>query len=221
MTPEMLNQLRAPFTPEQTGKLPKVTCGKCSDKRVQCDQHQRKTCRTCKAYVSTQHIHIDFVGHAHVTERLLNVDPNWNWEPVALSGQGLPQFDDKGGLWIRLTIGGLTRFGYGDGAGADAVKIAISDAIKNAAMRFGIALDLWKKEPTPDVPDRQVERPQQTPADHATELRGQIAAIGKGKGMTVPEIADDFALWSQGKDISNASVALLAEYKATQQREET
>jgi hypothetical protein len=209
---DQLAALRVPFEKEQIGKLPKIVCGKCSDRKTQCDQHKKTTCKTCGAYIG-KHMHIDFVGHAHVTERLLNVDPTWSWEPMAFSGNGLPLLDEKGGLWIRLTIAGVTRIGYGDGSGPEAVKIAISDAIKNAAMRFGVALDLWKKEPVDpvaDPPERQVAR--KAPADRAAELRGQIALLGKAKGKTVPEMGDDFAHWSQGKDITTASVAVLAEY---------
>jgi hypothetical protein len=48
-----------------------------------------------------------------------------------------------------MTVLGITRPGYGaagDGKqGPDAVKECISDAIRNAAMRFGVALDLWAK----------------------------------------------------------------------------
>ena len=86
---------------------------------------------------------LDFVGHAAVTERLLAVDPEWTWEPLAFDEVGLPRYDAKGGLWIRLTIGGVTRLGYGDGPDP---KQRIGDAIRNAAMRFGVALDLWTKE---------------------------------------------------------------------------
>ena len=42
----------------------------------------------------------------------------------------------------------MTRYGYGaaDGkTGGDAVKEIIGDALRNAAMRFGAALDLWHK----------------------------------------------------------------------------
>jgi hypothetical protein len=86
---------------------------------------------------------LDYVGHAGVTDRLLAVDPEWSWEPLALDEQGLPRYDVKGGLWIRLTICGVTRLGYGDGPDP---KQRIGDAIRNAAMRFGVALDLWAKE---------------------------------------------------------------------------
>jgi hypothetical protein len=216
--------LRAPFNRDQIGHLPKVTCRDCSDRDKNCQKHQRTVCPLCKAYVSTAHIHIDYVGHAHVTERLLEVDPGWTWEPVAFTGNGLPAIDDNGGLWIRLTVGGKPMLGYGnaDGKrGGDATKIAIGDAIRNAGIRFGIALDLWKKEapaPVSDRPERQVERPPQTHADRAAELRGQIAAIGRAAGKQVAEIGDDFAAWSQGQDISKATVAVLAEYKEHLQR---
>jgi hypothetical protein len=68
---------------------------------------------------------------------------------MAYDAYGAPHLDDRGGLWIRLTVGGVTRIGYGNGTGPEAVKIAIGDAIRNAAMRFGVALDLWEKE-TPE-----------------------------------------------------------------------
>jgi len=81
-----------------------------------------------------------------VTDRLLQVDPEWTWEPLALDASGLPFIDTVGGMWIRLTVLGVTRLGYGDAGGkrgADAVKETIGDAIRNAALRFGVGLDLW------------------------------------------------------------------------------
>lgn len=88
-------------------------------------------------------VQLDFVGHAAVTDRLLAVDPLWSWEPMATDEVGLPALDRKGNLWIRLTICGVTRIGVGDGNSA---KECIGDAIRNAAMRFGVALDLWSRE---------------------------------------------------------------------------
>lgn len=86
---------------------------------------------------------LDFVGHAAVTDRLLTVDPNWTWEPLALDAHGLPALDNEGNLWIRLTVDGVTRLGVGDGRNA---KERIGDALRNAAMRFGVALSLWSKD---------------------------------------------------------------------------
>jgi hypothetical protein len=90
---------------------------------------------------------LDYINHAVVTDRLLSTDPEWHWE--FHTADGLPAFDEYGGMFIKLTVCGVTRIGYGDkgnAKGADAIKNAISDAIKNAAMRFGVALELWTKE---------------------------------------------------------------------------
>jgi hypothetical protein len=120
MNKEQQEALRKPFTPEAINKLPKGN------------------------------ITLDYVGHAWVTDRLLEVDPSWNWEPVAFDSEtGLPKFDSNGGLWIKLTVCGVTRYGYGEPQGMDAhdkIKGAIGNAIRVAALRFGVAIDLWKKE---------------------------------------------------------------------------
>ncbi|QFU87844.1 hypothetical protein [Amycolatopsis sp. YIM 10] len=221
MNKEILTALREPFTGKEIGKLPKVTCRACSDPKKDCDAHERKKCSTCKAFVSTAHIHLDYVGHAHITERLLNVDPLWSWEPVAFSPHGLPALDDKGGLWIRLTVGGMTRYGYGhEGGGGhhggDSMKATIGDAIKNAAMRFGAALDLWKKEPAAPVeatPVSRAEKPKLREEDQRTVLRAEIAGLGKTCGWDTAAVAEDFTTWSQGGNILRAGVAVLAEYK--------
>jgi hypothetical protein len=133
-----LTALREPFKPEQIDKLPKPTSR----------DAQKGRCQECGGYHGMPAVHLDYVGHAQVTARLLDVDPMWSWEPIALGDNGLPVFDQNGGLWIRLTVGGVTRLGYGDSQGKNgpnAVKEAIGDALRNAAMRFGVALDLWSK----------------------------------------------------------------------------
>lgn len=119
MKQEQQDALRAPFSKEQIQKLP------------------------------TGGLQLDYVSHAWVTDRLLAVDPSWGWKPVAFTDAGLPAFDTHGGLWIELTICGVTRYGYGEPQGRDKfdmTKGAIGNAIRNAAMRFGVALDLWAKE---------------------------------------------------------------------------
>jgi hypothetical protein len=151
---DALAKLRAPFPPESINKLPRVTCGDCSKK--QCNKHQRAKCNACGAYVSTQHIHLDFVGHAALTDRLLSVDPGWTWEPFARDQHGAPllERDQQGrpiGLWIRLYVAGMDRPGYGsvEAGKGEAVKELIGDALRNAGMRFGCALDLWHKGDLP------------------------------------------------------------------------
>jgi hypothetical protein len=144
---EALHKLREPFIESEIRYRPQPWCKACSDSRTKnCQNHEKRQCRTCGQKLTTAHIDLKYVGHAEATNRLLNVDPFWDWEPLALDAQGLPQYDANRALWIRMTVCGMTRLGYGDATGktgANAVKEIIGDAIRNAGMRFGMALDLW------------------------------------------------------------------------------
>lgn len=145
-----LADLRAAFPEEAIGKLPRSTCKDCSDNRGTCSRHPQKfKCGICGNYHSDSSIHLDFVGHADVTARLLEVDPEWTWRPfTAEEMSALPPVLRDAGLWIHLTVLGVTRPGFGDAdgkRGGNAVKECIGDALRNAAMRFGVALDLWAK----------------------------------------------------------------------------
>jgi hypothetical protein len=136
MTPEQDAALRKPFDSEQIGKLPKPT------KR----DNPRGKCSECGGYHGLPAVHLDYVGHAAITDRLRQVDREWTWKPLAVDERGLPLLDAKGGLWIELTIGEVTRPGYGDETNGKGTKEIIGDALRNAAMRFGVGLDLWSKE---------------------------------------------------------------------------
>jgi hypothetical protein len=146
---ETAAKLRAPFPDSEIGKLPRIWCPECRKQPSKaCSNHPAAKCRDCGNKHSSAALHLDYVGHAETTDRLLSVDPDWNWEPVALDAAGLPALDRNGGLWIRLTVAGVSRLGYGNAegkSGGDAVKEIIGDAIRNASMRFGVALDLWRK----------------------------------------------------------------------------
>lgn len=140
-----LTGLRAPFPPHQISKLPKPT--KAQTDKVKADFKSGVRCKICGTWHHPDVVHLDYVGHAALTDRLLDVDPNWSWEPVADPvGHGFPIV--PGGMWIKLTVEGVSRYGFGcaDGkSGGDAIKEVIGDALRNAAMRFGAALDLWHK----------------------------------------------------------------------------
>ena len=157
-------------------------------------------------------INLDYVGHAAVTDRLLTIDPEWNWEPVAVDEHGLPAYDRAGGLWIRLTVSGVTRLGYGDGADP---KVRIGDAIRNAAMRFGVALDLWSKDelesqvddPTPRQRAAPKTAAERAPAAGArTRLAPGPAAAKPPKTPAAPSISAHInAPSSQSGDIHSGS----------------
>lgn len=168
MKPEQATALRRPFPAESVGQLPKGG------------------------------VMLDYVGHAAVTDRLLTVDPEWSWEPMALDQFGSPMLDKDGNLWIRLTICGVTRLGVGDGK---SMKERVGDAIRNAAMRFGVALDLWAKENLVEFRQAAVAAPQSTPphpqepeVDAPDELDEPLPAATT-KPMTAKTRAQMFALF--------------------------
>ena len=188
--PSPLAKLREPFSPDHISKLPKET-------RAQIDA--RKTnknlmvwnCKECGNHHHKDAVHLDYVGHAALTHRLLDTDPEWFWEPVAFGQDGLPALDRNGGLWIRLTVLGVTRLGYGDAdgkQGGNAIKEAIGDALRNAAMRFGAALDLWHKgdlhgddadhveENSKPQTDARQSAPDRMPADALEKLNSLLRA---------------------------------------------
>lgn len=124
---------------------------------------EKGRCQECGGWHGLPAVHLDYVGHADVTRILLEIDPTWTWEPLAFDAQGLPAYDRDGGLWIRLTLLGISRLGYGDGPDP---KVRIGDALRNAAMRFGIALSLWSKQEWSDTADGKADPP---PADDSPE----------------------------------------------------
>ena len=110
---------------------------------------------------------LDFVGHADVTKMLIEIDPEWTWEPTAFDANGLPAYRVENGMahmagW--LTILGVRRLGIGSVMHnkPDLLKELISDFIRNAAMRFGVCLALWTKQEWEDVshtPSAPVSKP--------------------------------------------------------------
>lgn len=151
LTNEKQAALRAPFPPEKIGSKPRGG------------------------------VRLDFVGHADVTDRLLEVDPEWTWEPVGVDALGLPAIT-KDGLWIRLTVCGVTRYGFGDAedkTGPAAIKEMIGDAIRNAAMRYGVALDLWSKAdsaPKPSKPSSAPKPPKPSDTEWIVDLKKRAEA---------------------------------------------
>ena len=155
---EISAALQRPFLPNEIGKLPRGG------------------------------IQLDYVGHADVTRRLLEADPQWNWEPLSTDESGLPVYDTAQngqpvGLWIKLTVGGVTRLGYGSvpASQGDAVKVLIGDALRNAAMRFGVALDLWAKgdRANPSAENATASAGQAT----GTSRRQQRPVASQGQGQ--------------------------------------
>lgn len=166
-TAEQWAALKRPFQKDEIEKLPKYV-GKKVDGKI--PQTAYGLCQECGKRHPLPAIHLDYVGHAGITDRLNEVDPEWNWEPLSFDQNGLPMFS-RDGLWIKLTVLGVTRYAFGDAqgkSGPNAVKEMIGDAIRNGAMRFGVGTYLWSKsekaehmrefdEPRQDEPKTGVE----------------------------------------------------------------
>lgn len=138
--------LRAPFPPEQVGKLPKGT-----------ERGDKATCSVCGGWHSPGMTHVDYLGHAFVTQRLNEHGGAWVFEV------GEFQYAGNDLVWARarLTVGGVTReeVGCADPRKQEYPKLLFSDALSRCAMRHGIGLSLWQKEmPAQDRPTVRATR---------------------------------------------------------------
>lgn len=104
------------------------------------------------------------------------------------------------GMWIYLHVCGVRRPAYGSclpGKG-EAIKELIGDAIRNGAMRFGVALSLWSSShPEKDPPKaRKKATPLPTPVPEAHHEKEA------GKGAYEALVAD------HGKELVNGAMAI-------------
>ena len=211
---EGLTLLRQPFPAHQINKLPKPT--KQQTDSLKADFKLGKRCALCGGWHQPEVAHLDYVGHAALTARLLDADIAWHWEPAAVDTTGHPILDNAGGMWIKLTVCGVTRLGYGHAGsktGGDAIKEVIGDALRNAAMRFGAALDLWHKgdlhadEKEPMAPDVLADWISQIESSaNGAEFKIRVAAAE----AACREIGDTVAL---GK-VMSAAATMFAKAKS-------
>jgi len=149
-------------------------------------------------------MYLDYVGHADLTKILISIDENWTWEPLEIR-DGAPVIVVNGetaSMWIRLTLLGKSMLGVGTCKAEkdDAPKELIGDALRNAAMRFGIAINLWSKSDSAETnapasrPQASAPRasqpsstgkPQAKAGNKASEKQlGLISKLSKEKGIT-------------------------------------
>jgi hypothetical protein len=199
--PRWAAKLQEPFPLAEVGLRPQIWCPKCRENKtvkycgMKADErgsggveHVRKKCGNCGQNITQAHLHLSYVGHAHITDRLLQTDPRWTWRPM---GRDIPDEVMTAAIAtgdhaiiqtviaayppkiIELPPGPTGRVerimwgelivhdengdevvmpGVGDALGKtwdpNAVKEMVGDLLRNAAMRHGAGLDLWKKEDT-------------------------------------------------------------------------
>jgi hypothetical protein len=218
---EGLKLMRKAFEPHQISQLPKPT--KAQTDEVKQDYKKGIRCDICGAWHHPKVVHLSYVGHAALTDRLLDADPNWSWEPAAVDPNGLPAIDKDGGLWIKLTVCGVTRLGYGDAqgkTGGDAMKERIGDALRNAAMRFGAALELWHKgilhleDDASELISQPAPKQAEKPSAPAASIPALVAAMEAA--TTMEELKTTFAsAWKESKgaeEVTQSYNALKAKF---------
>lgn len=173
--------------PGMLSKLPKPTR----------KENAKGRCDVCNGYHGLPAVHLDYMGHADVTEALIDADPFWNWRPAAIdhnTGGPVIVREKMATMWGYLTVLGVERMcvGTADGGKEEYAKELIGDLLRNGAMRFGIGLRLWSKADhldatgdavnelaaTTGVVDRSqpTEPPQQRARqDRADDARAQVA----------------------------------------------
>jgi hypothetical protein len=145
---------------------------------------------------------VEYVEWHTVADILDRVAPTWSH-----SVRSLVQVGETVAVTAAITIGGVTREGVGTGM-ADSetgIKKAEHDALKRAAIKFGIARDLYQREseviekqqpaaaPAEEAPPDRVLKPVPDPvaksmADIVTPRQlGMIRALGREIGLDVDE----------------------------------
>jgi hypothetical protein len=139
--------------------------------------------------------YVDYVEWHTVADILDEHAPNWSH-----TVKDIRQIGDIITVTVAITIDGITREGIGTGVAESelGIKKAEHDALKRAAVKFGIARDLYKKES--DVIERDGAVPPQTdggfPANPIAKTLsdlvtakqlGMIRAIGREIGVDVEQ----------------------------------
>jgi len=166
-----LELLSKAFEQDEIEKLPKQL-KRNDDAKYKCQPGTQASADGyhCGGY-HARSMHLDYIGHAGITERLNQVDPWWTWEPMGFTEAGTPLLSD-GGMWGRMTVLGVTRIGYGDpgrNSGPNAIKETIGDFIRNAAMRFGVGTYLWSKSEAA-LAKKRGEEPDDDEPQHRTTM---------------------------------------------------
>lgn len=136
---------------------------------------------------------LDFVGHADITRILIEIDPNWQWVPIAWDN-GRPAIHVENGIatmWGELRILGQARLGVGS-VRADKQELdkeLVGDFLRNAAMRFGICLSLWTKQEWDDLNTNKAPAPKAKQTGTAAKPSAKDRVIVSSAG-TVEHLSD-------------------------------
>jgi hypothetical protein len=133
---------------------------------------------------------VDYIEWHSVADILDETAPNWEHRI-----KDIRKFDDIITVTVAITIDGVTREGVGTGNSRSekGIKKAEHDALKRAAVKFGIARDLYKKEFDEIDPEVETREPAaKFPAEPmamsisdlvTTKQLSMIRALGREKAI--------------------------------------
>jgi hypothetical protein len=160
--------------------------------RQQVDPHMVKTREGWTDRSGNKHT-VDYVEWHAVADILDRVTPTWQH-----AVRDVKQIGDMVAVTAAITIDGVTREGVGTGTAESemGIKKAEHDALKRAAVKFGIARELYQRES--DVIEKEGTAPEakefprdplaKSMADLVTPKQlGMIRAIGREIGVDVDE----------------------------------
>jgi len=159
-------------------------------------------------------INLAYVSHADITKILIEVDPAWSWQPVAWDN-GRPAIHVENGtatMWAYLTLLGKTMVGVGSVRAdkQDLDKELVGDFLRNAAMRFGIALSLWSKQDWSD--NTTITSLPAVQAKRAEEAKPYVQNH-PAKGVPSPKVVREFVQDNEPTPDEIAEIA--AQFNAT------
>lgn len=124
---------------------------------------------------------VDYVEWHTVADVLDRTAPNW-----AHAVKDIRSIGDFVVVTVAITIDGVTREGIGTGSARSetGIKKAEHDALKRAAVKFGIARDLYKRDVDSPEPERMPEFPADPVAKTLAEMvttkqLGMIRAVAR------------------------------------------
>jgi hypothetical protein len=168
---------------------------------------------------------VEYVEWHTVADILDRIAPTWSH-----SVRGIVQIGDMVAVTAAITIDGVTREGVGTGTADNetGIKKAEHDALKRAAIKFGIARDLYQRES--DVIERQGAGPQagefprdplaKSMADLVTPKQlGMIRALAREAGVDVEEECQSILRCRTEELSKRAASSFIDHLKSLQQQE--
>src|SRR5947209_10136916 len=172
-----------------------------------------------------QHM-VEYVEWHTVADLLDRVAPTWSH-----SVRGIVQIGDMVAVTVAITIDGVTREGVGTGNAENetGIKKAEHDALKRAAIKFGIARELYQRES--EIIETQGAGPQpgdfpkdplaKSMADLVTPKQlGMIRALAREAGVD-PDEESQSAMRVRTEELSKRAASSFIDHLKGLQREQT